>query len=180
LIRPADYRGTKIGIRASLVAEQTLRALGARASVYTPGDLSGLDGAELDPLTITQSIYDRHARSLTANVVFWPKAWTIIINEAVFGRLTNSQRQILLAAGREAVSGELHQTARDQQAGLANLCSEKFPFSTATAADLAELRMAVRPVYRQIERDPLTRQWITQIQRMRTSDATEVARCRRP
>jgi TRAP-type C4-dicarboxylate transport system substrate-binding protein len=180
LIRPADYRGARIGIRPSLVADQTFRALGARASVYTPGDLSGLDGAELDSLTITENIYDRHARALTANVVLWPKVWTIIINEAVFGRLNRSQREILLAAGRDAVAAELAQTARDQQAGLSNLCREKFPLPAATAAELTALRTAVQPVYAQIERNALTKQWVAQIQRMQTATTPDIARCRRP
>jgi TRAP-type C4-dicarboxylate transport system substrate-binding protein len=180
LIRLQDYRSKTIGIRESLAAEETLHSLGAHTRAYIPGDLSGLDGAELDPLTITEDDFDQRARGLTANVVLWPKPWTIIINAAVFGRLTHSQRQILLAAGREAVSGELLQTAHDQQVGLSNLCSERFPLVTATTADLAALRTAVQPVYQRMERNPLTKRWITQIRRMRTSAAPEIAHCRRP
>jgi hypothetical protein len=87
---------------------------------------------------------------------------------------------VLLAAGREAIAGELLQTARDQQAGLSNLCRDQFPLPAATAADLAELRKAVEPVYEQIARNALTRQWIAEIERMRTAVAADVIRCRRP
>ena len=79
LLGPADYEGTTIGIRPSGVAELTFRALGAEAQVFAPGSLDGLDGAELDTVTIAFVRYDEQSTALTANVVLWPKAVTIVM-----------------------------------------------------------------------------------------------------
>lgn len=177
LVRLQDYRGATIGVRSGDVALETIHALGARAKTYVPGFVNGLDGAELDPLTVTENAYDQAARALTANVVLWPKPLTIVANKQTLARLTPEQRQLLLAAGREALVPTLDQAARDQQLGLSNLCEAKFPLRDATAADLKRLREAVHPVYDRIERNPFTKRWIAQIEGVRASAAPDLPRC---
>ena len=180
LVRPRDYQGAKMGIRLGKVAAMTFRALGATPIGYVPGDLSGLDGAELDPLTITQNDYDVHARALTSNVVFWPRAQTVIMNRKAFDRLSRDQQEILREAGREAVAPELLRIAHDQQSGLAALCTRgTLPIATAQPAALAALRLAVRPVYDRLKQDSLTKAWIESITRMRSAlrTAPAILRC---
>jgi TRAP-type C4-dicarboxylate transport system substrate-binding protein len=177
LVQLHDYRGATIGVRSGVVALETLQALGARAKSYVPGFVNGLDGAELDSLTVTENGYDQAGRALTANVVLWPKPLTIVANKQTFARLTPEQQQLLLAAGREAVGPTLEQAARDQQLGFSNLCAAKFPLRDATTADLARLREAAQPVYERIERNPLTRRWIAQIERVRASVAANTPKC---
>jgi TRAP-type C4-dicarboxylate transport system substrate-binding protein len=177
LLRPRDYRGAVMGFRIGAVAEATYRTLGARPQGYIPGYLSGFDGTDLDPLTITENNYDVGARGLTANVVFWPKPQTIVMNRAAFERLTPEQQGILIAAGRAALAPELKRIARDQQLGLSNLCAAGFQLATASPTDLVALRRAVRPVYDRIERNPFTKRWIAEIVRVRGSSAPDVARC---
>jgi TRAP-type C4-dicarboxylate transport system substrate-binding protein len=177
LVGPADYRGAKVAIRLSAVAEATFRALGASPAPEVPVDFTGFDGAEIDPLTITQNGWDQGARGLTANVAFWPKAQTIVMNRSAYAALTPAQRRILAEAGREALAPELARIARDQRLGLSLLCSDRgFRLATATPAEVAALRLAVQPVYDRIERDAFTRRWIAQIERERT--LPDVARCR--
>jgi TRAP-type C4-dicarboxylate transport system substrate-binding protein len=176
LVGPADYRGTRIAIRLGAVAEATFRALGATPAPEIPVDFTGFDGAEVDPLTITQNGWDRSSRGLTANVAFWPRAQTIVMNRRSYAALTAEERRILVEAGREAVAPELARVARDQQLGVSILCGEGFRLATATPAQTAALRRAVQPVYDRIERTPLTRRWIAQIVRERTPP--DVAACR--
>jgi TRAP-type C4-dicarboxylate transport system substrate-binding protein len=176
LVAPADYRGAKIAIRPSAVAEQTFRALGARPGPEIPVDFTGFDGAEIDPLTITENGWDHGSYRLTANVALWPKPQTIVMNPRAFDALTPSQRQILVEAGREALAPELARVARDQSLGISILCGDRgFRFATATTAEIAALRRAVQPVYDRIERKPLTRRWIAQIEAERTPP--DVVRC---
>ena len=77
-----------------------------------PGDLGGLDGAELDPMTIAYNDYDRQA--LTTNVVLWPKPYTIVMNRTAFDSLTDEQQKLLRRAGREAIAPVLRQIERDE------------------------------------------------------------------
>jgi TRAP-type C4-dicarboxylate transport system substrate-binding protein len=176
LVGTADYRGARIAIRLGRVAEMTFAALGARPRSYIPVDFTGFDGAETDPLTITENGWDQGVRGLTVNVVFWPRAQTIVINRRTFDALSPEQRRVLLEAGRAAIAPELPQIRREQRLGMSVLCSDhRFRLATATPADAAALRREAQPVYDRIERNPLTKQWIAQIERVRT--AADVARC---
>ena len=179
LVRAKDYDGATIGIRRGGVARATFDALGARAEGYVPVDLSGFDGAELDPLTITLNSLDQWARALTANVVLWPKVQTVVMNRAAFDALSPDRRKILEAASREAVAPELARIAADQRLGLVTLCNGGLRLAYARPADLAVLRRAVQPVYARLEQDPLTKQWIESILRMRAENPTppDTLRC---
>ena len=162
LVGSDDYKGTTIGIRPGGVAEATFRALGATGLGYAPGVLKGLDGAELDPTTIVYNGYDR--RALTANVVLWPKPYSIIMGREAFVALTPAQRAILGRAGREAIAPELRQIERDEAAAVSEMCRRGGPFLvTASSAELAALRRTVQPVYHELERDSETREHIAEI-----------------
>lgn len=176
LVDVSDYRGATIAIRFGGVTRATFRALGAGAKGYVVGHLPAVDGAELDSNTIAENGYDENARTLAANVVLWPRPQTIFANRAAFARLTRAQRDILRRAARESLGAELARVEKDEAAGLAGICGRgKLPLVTATAAQLAALRRAVQPVYRTLERDPLTRTLIARIAKLRTP--ADVARC---
>jgi TRAP-type C4-dicarboxylate transport system substrate-binding protein len=163
---PDDYRGATIGIRPGGVARETLRALGATAGGARPGTLTGLDGLEIDPATIAFSDYERHA--LTSNVVLWPKPFSIVMNRAAFGALSSERRELLRRAGRAARAAELRQVARDEAAAVAELCRMGSSLIAASPQDVAALRTAVEPVYRELERDPVSRRLIAWVGRQRS------------
>jgi TRAP-type C4-dicarboxylate transport system substrate-binding protein len=182
LVRPQDYQGERIAIRLGNVARATFHALRATAAGSMPsaGDLSGFDGIEVDPLTITENSYDAGAHALTGNVVYWPRALTIVMNRKAFDGLTGTQRQILAAAGRQALMPELARIRHDQGLGLAALCAGTLPIVAASPSERAALRRTVQPVYDQIERNPFTRQWIAQITRLRNQEPAGPAALRCP
>jgi TRAP-type C4-dicarboxylate transport system substrate-binding protein len=170
LVQPRDYRGAIIGVRRSGVASETIAALGGVARNNPPSDLSMLDGMEVDLLVISTDTMDRRSRPLTGNVVFWPKAQTIVMNRAAFARLTPGQREILRRAARAARSAELKRDAHDERYLSSLLCSAgTLPVATATPTDLAALRATVAPVYRALERHLFTKAWMRQIRRMRAT-----------
>lgn len=183
LVGAKDYRGATIGIRPGGTAEAALHALGARVRGYVPGSLSGLNGAELDLMTIATDGYDEQARALTSNVVLWPRIETIVANRKAFGALRPLQREILRRAGREAVEPELARIRADEAAALSAVCRRgKLSFLRASPADRAALQQAVQPLYEQLNRDPEARAWIAYIERMRgaaPASAPEAVRCSR-
>jgi TRAP-type C4-dicarboxylate transport system substrate-binding protein len=181
LVGPRDYRDATIAIRYGGVARATLRTLGATVKGYKVGVLPPVDGAELDSNTIAENGYDASAQTLTANVVLWPRPQTIFATRAAFGRLTHAQQDILRRAGRAAAASELSRVRKDEDDGLAGICARgKLALVTASPAQLAALQRAVQPVYRTLERDPLTRSLIAQITALRAKPPltmTDTARC---
>jgi len=165
LIGPDDYRGATIGIRLAGVASTALRALKADAKGYVPGSLSGLDGVETDPKTID---FNGWEGILTADVVLWPKPYSIFMNRKEFEALTSEQQELLSRAGRDSLEPELRQTERDAEAAIAKLCKTgQLSFVAASRSELAALREAVQPVYDELERDPLTRRLLAEIENLR-------------
>jgi TRAP-type C4-dicarboxylate transport system substrate-binding protein len=181
LVAARDYRGARVGIRATPVAEQTFRALGASSVTYQPGAIAGLDGAELGAVTIGSNRYEQRARALTSNVVFWPRAMTIVMNRRAYDALTGRQRDVLRRAGREAVRPLAERLRHETETWLTAACSrDDFTLVRASAAQRAVLRHTVAPVYDQLARDPLTRELVAAIRTLRPDGpAPDVVRCPR-
>jgi TRAP-type C4-dicarboxylate transport system substrate-binding protein len=182
LVEPADYRGATIAIRYGGVARASLRALGATVEGYKIDLLpAAADGVEVDSNTIAENGYDAHARTLAGNVVLWPRPETIFANRAAIAGLTPAQQTILRRAGREAVAPELARVEKDEAAALSAICARgSVPLVAASATQLAALRRAVRPVYRTLERDPVTRTLIVQVRALQARPpiaATDAVRC---
>jgi TRAP-type C4-dicarboxylate transport system substrate-binding protein len=179
LAGPEDYRGAAIAVRFGGVTRATFDALGATTKGYNVGVLpSTADGAELDVNTIAENGYDAGARTITSNVVFWPRPQTIFANRQVYERLTATQRQILRRAGREAVAPEIARVARDDKEGLSAICDRNaVSFAGTSVAQLAALRRAVRPVFEDLERDPFTKAAIAEIKKLSRGRATDLVRC---
>jgi TRAP-type C4-dicarboxylate transport system substrate-binding protein len=169
LVGPSDYEGATIGIRPSGVAELTFRALGGEAEVFVPGSVAGLDGAELDPVTIATNSYEEQSKALTGNVVLWPRPDTIVMNRQAFDALSEAQQDVLYSAGLIAVEPLIERFAdHDGWLQRESVCGGgDFGLVAASPADLEALRAAVQPVYEELERDPVTRELIAAIRAMR-------------
>jgi TRAP-type C4-dicarboxylate transport system substrate-binding protein len=181
LVAPADYVGATIGIRPSGIERATFEALGARTRIYPAGTIADLDGADLDLSTIATNHYELQAQALTTNVVFWPRALVIVMNRKAFEALTPAQEAILRRAGRAAVEPHLAVLRADPRGWLDNVCpGSGLRLVAASAADRAALRQAVEPVYRELDRDRLTRELIAQIRGLRRdAPPTDTVRCAR-
>jgi TRAP-type C4-dicarboxylate transport system substrate-binding protein len=170
LVAPTDYRDAEIGIRPSLVSTLTFRVLGAFPSGYVPGELPPwrFDGAELDPYTVDGNHYAVHGSSLTANVVFWPRAVAIVGNRQVLAQLTPGQRKVLREAGREALGPAIERLRGEDAEEASVLCRrDRLALVEATPSQLAALRAAVRPVYAKLEQNPKTRSLISEIETLK-------------
>jgi TRAP-type C4-dicarboxylate transport system substrate-binding protein len=174
LLGPADYRGARVGLRPSAIHELTMRTLGARVEPMAAEQLlGGLDGTESDFLTLDFARYDQQARSMTANVVLWPRAVAIVINRDAWARLGDEQRAILTEASHTAVADVMRRERTNERGGPEATCSADFSLVRAPAEVLAALRRAVAPVYSRLERDTATRHRIEQIQEIKASVPSE-------
>jgi TRAP-type C4-dicarboxylate transport system substrate-binding protein len=179
LVGAADYRDALIGSRPSAVAAATVRALGGRyVDVAAGADVAGLDGFDASLADIEGFGYDGVARSVTADVVLWPRAVTLVINRDAWKRLAPEQREILTRAAGEAVDPVMQELRRFDRAGTRVLCDRGFPLVRAGEAAIDELRRAVEPVYRRLESDSATRDALERIRELK-ADAPDapVARC---
>jgi TRAP-type transport system periplasmic protein len=168
LLTPADYAGLKIGVQQSLVADATMRALGA-TPVWFPagGPITGFGAAEQQISTISGNQYDRAGKYLTANVNLWPRPLVLFAGGKAWAALSPAQRRILTQAVAGDVAAETTVVRGNEQTDTAILCRRgRLRFLDASPAGLAALRRAVQPVYTQLERDPQTRRYIRQIQAM--------------
>jgi len=168
LVTVKDYRGARIGVREGEVTKATFTALGATPVGYAPGGpLSGLDGMEVGLGVIRGNDYDQHAKALTANVAFWPKPVTVVINRKVFESLTPRQQDALRAVGPSAISPQLAYRQGEERRDQEILCQRGLRFLHASTQQLAALRRAVQPVYDQLARNAQTRTLLQRILAMK-------------
>jgi TRAP-type C4-dicarboxylate transport system substrate-binding protein len=182
-VRPEDYAGKTLAIQRSQVAQQTLRALGARgAEIPSGGAIDRYDGIEQQVESIDANEYDKVDKYLTANVNLWPRPIVLFMNATASEKLSGQQRAALRDAARAALPATLAAEQADEKHGAAGLCRHGVSFVTASSADLAALRRAMQPVYDQLEHDPQTKAAIEEIRAMR-SDAgaiVEAPTCSNP
>ena len=108
LVGPADYAGKTLAFQRSRVAEQTLRALGARgAEIPFAGAIDAYDGVEQEIAVDRRHGYDAHAKYLTTNVNLWPRPVVIFMNRNAFDKLNGRQRTALHDAARVALPATL-------------------------------------------------------------------------
>jgi TRAP-type transport system periplasmic protein len=173
LLGPADWRGITFAAFRSREASEAIRALGA-----TPSDVSGdqldqgLDSGAIGGFEKNLLIYRMHpdlwkrASYVTANVNLWPQTLAVIGNPGRLARLTSQQRAWLTEAVRDAAIRSTGLIDGDARL-LPGLCGDGIRFANASGADLAALQNAFAPLYAQVEQDLQTRQFITEINRLK-------------
>jgi TRAP-type transport system periplasmic protein len=186
LLGPADWRGITFATFRSRAAAATVHALGARAADLWGGALSDaltagrVQGAENDLLVYYGNARQTIAPYVTTNVNLWPRTEVVFANSARLAQLTTEQYSWLRAAATGAAAASTGRWDHEGQLA-AKLCKSGAHLVNASPADLAALRKAVAPVYASLERDPQTRAYIAQIERMKGPAPTHVlglpARC---
>lgn len=170
---PADFRGKTIGAQG-IVAAETMRALGARPrQVFAQAKLNGLDGIEEQPSAIIGNRHTSHADFLSANLSLWPRPLVIFAAPRLFRSLSPTQRVVLRKAAAAAVGPAMAASRKEDDQSAAILCHLALRVVEEKPAQLAALRRAVEPVYRQLSGDPTTRRLIAEIERMKRTTPPE-------
>jgi TRAP-type C4-dicarboxylate transport system substrate-binding protein len=148
LLRPEDFAGAFIGVRASALAKRTFEQLGASVG-YTVGDddFLGYDGIEADLVNLESVRADVGATSLAADLTLWPRMVALIANPQAWERLDGMRRDALRAAGRAALPAAIAMLRTDDAEIYGVLCRRgEVSFARATPADADALRRALAPV----------------------------------
>jgi TRAP-type C4-dicarboxylate transport system substrate-binding protein len=192
MLAPPDYRANSrqpIGIRTSELAASTFRALGtgsSSADLVRAADTFQVAGVEqsLGEIVANRLQSITEGETLASNVNFWPNVTSIVINHGARAALSAAQVDALRNAGRAALGPTMRRLAHDEHAALDVMCKlarrrgGAIAFLTASPSNLAALHTAVRPVYRQLARDPLVRNAIAAIERLKRQVEPEAApRC---
>jgi TRAP-type C4-dicarboxylate transport system substrate-binding protein len=179
LVGPGDYKGARLGVKPGRVEAETLRSLGARTRGFNTLSGASREGAVPDLWTIASQSW--RGKTLAGNVVFWPRAETVVVNRKTFEALTPAQRKVLEDAGRDEIGPRLAEIDRVERGGLQTICARRLALVvTASAAQIAGLHAEVKPVYAELEHNARTRRLISEIRKMRnegSEDATLPLRC---
>jgi TRAP-type C4-dicarboxylate transport system substrate-binding protein len=176
LVAPADYAGLTIGVQQSLVADETMRALGATPVWFAgTGAINGFDGIEQQIGSIDGNRYDKLGKYVTANVNLWPRPLVIFTSNKVFDSLSPAQRKALRQAVANVIPAQTTSLRHVEQEATGNLCRRTVTFKTASPRELAALRTAVQPVYDTLARDPQTRKFLGAIAAIDKDVAAEPA-----
>jgi TRAP-type transport system periplasmic protein len=175
LLVPRDFSGLRFGVQQSRVGSATIRALGATPVWFAvSAPIAGLGGIEQQINAIQGNQYDRVGNYLTTNVVLWPRPLVVFSNRATFAKLTPAQRRILTRAVADDLTPERNVVQSTERSDTGSLCEvHRLRFVTASRRDLAALRRAVQPVYRELERNSQTRAQISQIETLSAAVPSE-------
>ena len=179
-LSPADLAGTTIGAFASQATLDMLTSLGAKPNDTASGsnDDCALDGVESG---FGHRRYDPGRLTATGNVTFFPRYDVLVIDDAVYGRLTEQQQAALRQAVAIAQGDEInaHQTDADAGGGW---CADGGHIVLASDAQVAAFEAASQPLYARLEQDPVTKQLIAAIRDLKAATVAgpAAAACEHP
>jgi len=182
-VMPADFAGATVGINKSSVAERTFAALGTKTQLLPLGGATdGFDAIEQQISSILGNNYDEVGKYLTANVALWPRPLVLFMAKSRYDALSSDQQAVLHEAAKKAIRETLRSQVQNEADSATTLCRRGLHFVDATAGDIAALRMAIRPVYDDLERDARTKDLIERITAMKSgaTAADQAMSCSQP
>ena len=105
-----------------------------------------------------------------ADVTPFPKFMVVVANEESFGRLSAAQRSVLQQAANAVQADAFSRQRRDAIAADA-WCAAGGAIELAGSGAQEAFRKAVAPAYKELERDPLTKELIADIRELAKSTA---------
>jgi TRAP-type transport system periplasmic protein len=179
LTSPDDYAGASVYTREGKAGRATLEALGARP-LHLPKEqwYESVDGAEIGLGAIRHGPEEvRRNAAITSNVVLWPQPVTIVMQREAFDELSERQQTALREAVDKAFEPESRSVSSLADEDRDVLCRVGAKFVEATPAQVSELRAAVQPVYRMIERGAGNADAIESIRGLKGDAQSEVLTC---
>jgi TRAP-type C4-dicarboxylate transport system substrate-binding protein len=176
LVGRTDFEGAVIGTSSGILADETIRALGATPKVVAPRTaLVGLDGLDEQLSSIRGDGYYDVANAVTANLNLWPGPLVVVMNASRFAGLTPAQQNVMRSAVGDRVASGLAASRQEDAGSGAGLCRTAMAVVDATPDDLAGLRTAVEPVYAKLEEQPATKATLAEIIALKSDLAAPAA-----
>jgi TRAP-type C4-dicarboxylate transport system substrate-binding protein len=176
---PGDWAGARISESGGGQIEQALRALGAKALYDNPSvteDTGTLDGIETHVAAVPGNHYHYDMPYLTGNVVLWPRPLVLFAGPDV----SSGDLAVLSEAAKAAIP-EAIATARSRESeALSEACRATLKVVSASAGEADGLRVAFRPVYDDLERDPAASDAVARIRELARDGGSGAAPVRCP
>lgn len=178
-LAPGDFKGATIGIQASGVATKTFQALGATVREMPSGaSLDGIDGYEQQLSSIAGNHYAETAKYVTGNLNFWPRPLVLFTSHKIADSLLPTQLSLLRDAAKSALPEALDASRTEDERGARPVCAAGMKLPAASKENLAALRTALDPVYRDLKADAETASAIAKIEKLKTEVNTpDTATC---
>ena len=120
-------------------------------------------------------------RSVTANLPLWPRAQTVVMNQAAYDRLTGGRKRILAIAARTAVAPSRQAILETGEQGNDVVCTRAaIKLVNAAPADQAAFRRAVAPALAPVRDKARTGAALAAIEGMPSGTDTVSCAGRRP
>lgn len=169
LLTAEDFAGATIRAPLSSASYRLLEALAAKpidtccdefSLAVTDGSIAGAESAFEQVGNLPRP------GTMTANITFFPKVNTIVVNDDVFRRLGDKQREFLREAAAKTLRFELANASSDVD-DAAVYCRNGGTIAFASDADVEALEQAARPVYDALEVDEQTKELIERISELK-------------
>ena len=168
-LSPEDLAGTTIRAIPSSVTWATIEALGATPIFkddYGPDVLAGqIQGAESG---LRQGASLPVPATATGNVVFFPKFQVLFANGEAFEQLSEEQQMVIRNAAAATQEKAIAEHPREVDAAT-QWCANGGTIVLASEEQVAAFEEAARPVFEQIEQDPLNAELIAAIRELKAS-----------
>jgi TRAP-type C4-dicarboxylate transport system substrate-binding protein len=160
ILSPEDLKGSAVRTPPSAVSYMLIKALGGSPFFDNqtrdfPAAESGLLQAGSLPGTPT----------VTGNVTFFPKFQVLFVNGAAFEKLSEGQRSILREAAAATQKKAIAEHPKEADAAKA-YCASGEKIVMASAEQVAVFEAAAKPVFAEIEKDPLNAELIAKIREL--------------
>jgi TRAP-type C4-dicarboxylate transport system substrate-binding protein len=157
LLGPESYDAATLRAPTSATTKAMFEALGA---VVTDDEI------DADSQSGMESSYSQRVTGTsTGNVVFYPKVNSLVINDAAHDELSDEQQAILEEATTNTRDWAIANLPADS-VGASEHCDAGQSVVLVSADQMAALEEATKPVYAQLEQDPLTRSLIESVRTM--------------
>ncbi len=162
-----DFKGARMRVLTSNASDALVRALGAEPvhlngnayrQAVSDGTLTGVDAS----LGLAPAL---QGSVLTGNLIFYPKVDTLFAGQQAIGKLDASQQEALRTAAQRTKTYVLDKLPASEDTGP--FCSGGGRVVEASAHDVRALQAAAQPVHRQLETDPQTAAFISQIRALK-------------
>jgi TRAP-type C4-dicarboxylate transport system substrate-binding protein len=177
LTSPEDFRGARLRMLPSQATETVLRALGAEPVQIDGDELAAavgqgeIDGAEA---SLGTNSADEGENYVAGNVVLFAKALTLFGGSDALDALDDDDRDAVReAAAMTARYAAAHHPSESDM--LREFCESGRAVGVVRAgpAELAALRRTAEPAFAELERDPLTRSLISEIEELKAGSAQD-------
>ena len=178
-LAPGDFKDATVGIQASGVATKTFQALGATVRELPSGaSLDGVDAYEQQLSAIAGNHYAETAKYVTGNVNLWPRPLVLFTSHKIADSLKPDQLNLLREAAKSAVPEALDASRTEDERGARPVCAAGMKVPAASEENLAALRSALDPVYRDLKADAKTASAISAIEKLKAeAKSPDTASC---